>query len=68
LEGRVSNQWDIVASEKKDAANGTSKGGMDKVPLVHDIDMSFPSPDFRYSHPSPREDAYLMNQRSRGTY
>ncbi|KAK4448708.1 hypothetical protein QBC34DRAFT_102146 [Podospora aff. communis PSN243] len=75
LEGRISNQWDIVASENKGPSNGgsdsDSKGGMYKLPLVHDsdIDASYPSPDFnRYSYPSPGEDAFLVNQRSRVTY
>ncbi|KAK0752988.1 hypothetical protein B0T18DRAFT_423617 [Schizothecium vesticola] len=69
LEGRISNQWDIVAKDNSSPTNGATKHmSLDKVSLVQDVEVSFPSPDFRYSRPSPREDAYLMQQKSRGQY
>ncbi|KAK0649943.1 hypothetical protein B0T16DRAFT_389900 [Cercophora newfieldiana] len=66
LEGRISNKWDVV--QASEASDLSAKTPFDKVRLVDDSEVAFPSPDFRYSHPSPREDAYLMSQRSRGEY
>ncbi|KAK5659809.1 hypothetical protein OQA88_1021 [Cercophora sp. LCS_1] len=65
LEGRVSKKWHVSVGQKQQGSQEKITMPQDKAPLVDDVELDFPSPEFPYARSSPREDAELL-QRSLG--